>query len=90
MGYGKFREEAAQVPKKGADEKIDGVINEDKLGLDGIYVQAKRQQQTVGRADNALVQIVAGQQLMLAEPAADVPEAGHAAGGQTPCPRGCG
>jgi restriction system protein len=63
MGYGKFREEAVQAPKKGADEGIDGVINQDKLGLDGIYVQAKRWQQTVGRAEiQGFVGALAGQQ----------------------------
>jgi restriction system protein len=63
MGYGKFREEAPQTPKKGADEGIDGVINEDKLGLEGIYVQAKRWQQTVGRQDiQGFVGALAGQQ----------------------------
>ena len=65
MGYGKFRAEAAQKPKKGADEGIDGVINEDKLGLDAVYVQAKRFQQThtVGRADiQAFVGALMGQQ----------------------------
>ena len=34
-----------------ADEGIDGVINEDRLGLDVIYVQAKRWQNTVGRKE---------------------------------------
>jgi restriction system protein len=49
MGYGGSREEAAQVTKKTGDEGIDGVINEDRLGLDVIYVQAKRWQENVGR-----------------------------------------
>lgn len=49
MGYGGSREEAAQVTKKSNDEGIDGIINEDRLGLDVIYVQAKRWQNTVGR-----------------------------------------
>ncbi len=49
MGYGGSREEAAQVTKKSGDEGIDGIINEDRLGLDVIYVQAKRWQNTVGR-----------------------------------------
>ncbi len=51
MGYGGSREEAARVTKKGGDEGIDGVINEDRLGLDVIYVQAKRWQDTVGRKE---------------------------------------
>lgn len=37
MGYGEFKE----TPKSG-DGGIDGIINEDKLGLDKIYIQAKR------------------------------------------------
>ena len=39
MGYGGNREEAAQVTKKLSDGGIDGIINEDRLGLDKIYVQ---------------------------------------------------
>jgi restriction system protein len=49
MGYGGSREEAATVTQKSSDEGIDGLINEDRLGLDRIYVQAKRWQNTVGR-----------------------------------------
>jgi restriction system protein len=49
MGYGGSREEAAKVTKKTGDEGIDGVINEDRLGLDVVYVQAKRWQSNVGR-----------------------------------------
>ena len=45
MGYGGSREEAAQVTKKSGDEGIDGIIKEDRLGLDVIYVQAKRYQE---------------------------------------------
>jgi restriction system protein len=51
MGYGGSREEAAHVTKASGDEGIDGVINEDRLGLDVIYVQAKRWQDTVGRKE---------------------------------------
>ena len=51
MGYGGSREEAARVTKASGDEGIDGVINEDRLGLDVIYVQAKRWQDTVGRKE---------------------------------------
>jgi restriction system protein len=36
------RAEAAQVISKSGDEGLDGFINEDRLGLDIIYVQAKR------------------------------------------------
>lgn len=42
MGYGGSREDAAQVVGKTGDEGIDGIIKEDRLGLDVIYVQAKR------------------------------------------------
>jgi restriction system protein len=42
MGYGGNREEAAQVTRKAKDGGIDGIINEDRLGLDKIYVQAKK------------------------------------------------
>ena len=51
MGYGGSREEAARVTKASGDEGIDGIINEDRLGLDVIYVQAKRWQATVGRRE---------------------------------------
>jgi restriction system protein len=49
MGYGGSRKEAAAVTQKTGDEGIDGVISEDRLGLDSIYVQAKRWQGNVGR-----------------------------------------
>ncbi len=49
MGYGGSREDAAQVVGRGGDEGIDGIIKEDLLGLESIYVQAKRWQGTVGR-----------------------------------------
>ncbi len=51
MGYGGSREEAAQVTRKSNDEGIDGIINEDRLGLDVIYVQAKRWKGDVGRVE---------------------------------------
>lgn len=63
MGYGGSREEAARVTKKSNDEGIDGVINEDRLGLDVIYVQAKRWQNTVGRKEiQSFVGALAGKQ----------------------------
>lgn len=49
MGYGGSRKEAAEVTRKTGDEGIDGVINEDRLGLDVIYIQAKRWKGNVGR-----------------------------------------
>lgn len=42
MGYGGSRKEAGQAMGKSGDGGIDGIINEDKLGLDVIYLQAKR------------------------------------------------
>ncbi len=42
MGYGSSRREAAERLGKSGDGGVDGVINEDALGLDRIYVQAKR------------------------------------------------
>ena len=51
MGYGGSREEATQVTKKSNDGGIDGIINEDRLGLDVIYVQAKRWQHNIGRKE---------------------------------------
>lgn len=51
MGYGGSREDAAAVVGGAGDEGIDGIIKEDRLGLDAIYVQAKRWANTVGRPD---------------------------------------
>jgi restriction system protein len=63
MGYGGSRQEAAKVTKKSNDEGIDGVINEDRLGLDVIYVQAKRWQNTIGRKEiQSFVGALAGKQ----------------------------
>lgn len=63
MGYGGSREEAARTTKLSNDEGIDGVINEDRLGLNVIYVQAKRWQNTVGRKEiQSFVGALAGQQ----------------------------
>lgn len=47
MGYGGSREDAQAVGRSG-DGGIDGIINEDRLGLDVIYVQAKRWEGNVG------------------------------------------
>jgi restriction system protein len=49
MGYGGSHEDAAQVVGKSGDGGIDGIIKEDRLGLESIYVQAKRWEGTVGR-----------------------------------------
>lgn len=49
MGYGGSREEAGRKVGKSGDGGVDGVINEDRLGLDVVYLQAKRWEGTVGR-----------------------------------------
>ncbi len=51
MGYGGSVEDAGKAIGRPGDGGVDGVINEDKLGLDVIYIQAKRwaQEQVVGR-----------------------------------------
>ena len=51
MGYGGSREEAGQTVGRSGDGGIDGIINEDRLGLDAIYLQAKRWEGVVGRPD---------------------------------------
>jgi restriction system protein len=57
MGYGGSRTDAGEAIGRSGDEGIDGIINEDRLGLDVVYVQAKRWDRTVGRPD---VQAFAG------------------------------
>ena len=49
MGYGGASGEAGQVIGKAGDDGIDGVIKEDKLGLDHVYIQAKRWSSNVTR-----------------------------------------
>lgn len=51
MGYGGSHQDAAQAIGKTNDGGIDGVISEDRLGLDKIYIQAKRWENTIGRPD---------------------------------------
>lgn len=51
MGYGGSHQDAAQAIGKTSDGGIDGIISEDRLGLDKIYIQAKRWENTVGRPD---------------------------------------
>jgi restriction system protein len=41
MGYGGGDEDRKRVTKKAGDDGIDGVIDEDRLGLDAVYIQAK-------------------------------------------------
>ena len=57
MGYGGSHEDAGRTVGKSGDGGIDGVINEDRLGLDVIYLQAKRWESSVGRP---VVQAFAG------------------------------
>jgi restriction system protein len=51
MGYGGSRRDAARAVGQSGDGGIDGIIDEDRLGLDTIYIQAKRWEGTVGRPD---------------------------------------
>ena len=51
MGYGGSRRDAGQAIGRSGDEGIDGVISEDRLGLDVVYLQAKRWDGAVGRPD---------------------------------------
>jgi restriction system protein len=57
MGYGGSVEDAGRAVGKSGDGGIDGIIKEDKLGLDVVYVQAKRWSSSVGRP---VVQAFAG------------------------------
>ena len=57
MGYGGSRIDAGQAIGQSGDGGIDGIIKEDKLGLDAVYIQAKRWDGTVGRP---VVQAFAG------------------------------
>lgn len=51
MGYGGSIKDAGEAIGRSGDEGIDGIIKEDKLGLDVIYIQAKRWQGAVGRPE---------------------------------------
>jgi restriction system protein len=51
MGYGGYEYGRGELTKKTSDEGIDGIINEDKLGLDKIYIQAKKWERSVGRPE---------------------------------------
>jgi restriction system protein len=51
MGYGGSRKEAGKAIGRIGDEGIDGIIKEDKLGLDIIYIQAKRWEANIGRPE---------------------------------------
>ena len=51
MGYGGSRRDAGERVGQSGDGGIDGIIKEDRLGLDTIFLQAKRWQGTVGRPE---------------------------------------
>lgn len=51
MGYGGSQHDAGRAVGKSGDEGIDGIIKEDRLGLESIYIQAKRWQATIGRPE---------------------------------------
>jgi restriction system protein len=52
MGYGGSDKDAAQAIGRSGDEGVDGVINQDTLGIDRIYIQAKRWKgSTVGHSE---------------------------------------
>jgi restriction system protein len=49
MGYGGSRKDAGQAIGRSGDGGVDGIIKEDRLGLDVVHIQAKRWRETVGR-----------------------------------------
>ena len=51
MGYGGSEDDSNELTQKGSDEGIDGIIKEDKLGFDKIYIQAKKWENSVGRPE---------------------------------------
>ena len=51
MGYGGSRKDAGRAIGRSGDEGVDGIIKEDHLGLDNIYIQAKRWEATIGRPE---------------------------------------
>ena len=57
MGYGGSRADAGQAVGRSGDDGVDGIIKEDRLGLEFVYVQAKRWDRTISRPD---VQAFAG------------------------------
>ena len=62
MGYGGTIKEAGKSIGRSGDEGIDGIIKEDRLGLDIIYIQAKRWEGVVGRPEiQKFVGALAGQ-----------------------------
>ena len=55
MGYGGTRQDAGRAIGRTGDEGIDGIIKEDRLGLDIIYIQAKRWENTVAAGVKVVV-----------------------------------
>jgi restriction system protein len=53
MGYGGSQADAGKAIGQSGDGGIDGVIKEDRLGLDTLYLQAKRWEGTVGRPSSS-------------------------------------
>ena len=51
MGYGGTRKDAGEAIGRSGDGGIDGIIKEDRLGLDIVYIQAKRWDSNVGRPE---------------------------------------
>ncbi len=51
MGYGGSLQDAGKAVGTSGDGGIDGIIKEDRLGLDAIYIQAKRWESVVGRPE---------------------------------------
>lgn len=51
MGYGGSRKDAGQAVGGSGDGGVDGVIKQDPLGLDVVYIQAKRWEATIGRPE---------------------------------------
>ena len=51
MGYGGSLKDAGRAIGRSGDEGIDGIINEDRLGLDSIYIQAKKWDGTISRPE---------------------------------------
>ena len=51
MGYGGSRKDAGQAIGRSGDEGIDGIIKEDRLGLDIIYIQAKKWEDAISRPE---------------------------------------
>jgi len=51
MGYGGTRKDAGEALGKSGDEGIDGIIKEDRLGLDIVYIQAKKWENPISRPE---------------------------------------